>query len=127
EARAATLEALATDGYFSASVRGTIDETADPAIVRLNIELGPRTTVESVQIDFEGAALADEVGKERVEAVRLGWSLPKGEPFIDPRWVDAKREALARLGRGRYAAARLVESEARIIPERSAAHLRLRL
>jgi translocation and assembly module TamA len=127
EARAATLQALATDGYFSATVQGSIDEAADQAIVRLKVELGPRTTVESVQIDFEGAALADEEGKERVEAVRLGWSLPKGEPFIDPRWVEAKREALARLGRGRYAAARLVESEARIIPERSAARLRLKL
>jgi translocation and assembly module TamA len=127
EARVSTLEALATDGYFSATVRATIDEAADLAIVRLQIETGPQTTVESVQIDFEGAALDDKEGKERMQAVRLGWGLPAGSPFIDSRWVESKREALARLGRGRYAAAKLVESEARIIPEASAARLRLRL
>ena len=127
EARVATLEALATDGYFSAAVRATIDEAADPAIVHLQLELGPRTTVESVQIDFEGAVLTDRVGKERIEAVRLGWGLPEGDPFVDSRWVEAKREALARLGRGRYAAAKLAQSEARIIPEKSAAQLSLRL
>ncbi|MPZ42311.1 MAG: BamA/TamA family outer membrane protein [Betaproteobacteria bacterium] len=127
EACASTQEALATDGYFSATVRATIDEAADQAIVRLQIEPGPRTTVESVQLDFQGAGLADDEGKERIEAVRNGWSLRKGDPFLDSRWVEAKRGALARLGRGRYAAAKLVESEARIVPEKSAAHLRLRL
>jgi translocation and assembly module TamA len=127
EARASTLEALATDGYFSASVQATIDEAADPAVVRLQIVTGPRTTVESVQIDFQGAALEDEEGKERIQAVEHGWGLPKGAPFVDSRWVEAKRQALARLGRGRYAAAKLVESEAQIVPEKSAARLRLRL
>src|SRR5690606_5970195 len=47
EARAETLEALATDGYFSATVRTSIDEAADEAVVRLQIEPGPRTRVES--------------------------------------------------------------------------------
>ncbi len=127
EARAATLEALAADGYFSASVRTSIDEGADEAIVRLAIEPGPRTTVASVQIDVEGAALGDEEGRERIEAVREEWSLHKGEPFEDSRWVEAKREAVARLGRGRYAAAKLLDSEAQIDPEQSTARLRLRL
>jgi translocation and assembly module TamA len=127
EARQSTLEALATDGYFSATVLATLDESADPVLVRLQIETGPRTTVESVRLDFEGAALEDKEGKDRIDAVRLGWSLAEGDPFVDSRWVDAKREALARLARGRYAAAKIVESEARILPEKSSARLRLRL
>jgi translocation and assembly module TamA len=127
EARAATLEALETDGYFSASVQTTIDEGADEAIVRLKIEPGPRTTVASVQIDFKGAALGDEEGRERIEAVQKEWSLREGDPFVDSRWTAAKHEALARLGRGRYAAAKLVASEAQILPEQSAARLRLTL
>jgi translocation and assembly module TamA len=127
EARVAALEALATDGYFAPTVAATIDRSADHAIVRLKVDTGPRTRVKSVRLDFGGAALADPEGKERIEAVRLGWGLHEGEPFVDSRWVDAKREALARLGRGRYAAAKIVRSEARIVPEASAAHLELSL
>jgi translocation and assembly module TamA len=123
EARVAALEALATEGYFSAVVDATIDQRADLAIVRLRIETGPRTRVASIRLDFQGAALADAEGQERIEAVRQGWSLREGDPFVDSSWVQAKREALARLGRGRYAAASIVQSEARIVPEDSAARL----
>lgn len=127
EARAATLEALAADGYFSATVRTSIEQTADPVIVHLELEPGPRTHVESVQLDFQGAAVGDEEGRQRIEAVRLDWDLRVGDRFRDSRWVEAKRDALARLGRGRFPAAKIVHSEARIVTQESAAHLKLAL
>jgi translocation and assembly module TamA len=127
EARVSTLEALATDGYFSATVRATIDAAAEPVIVVLKVEPGARTRVENVQLDFQGAALADPEGRERIESVRQGWGLREGDPFLDSRWTEAKRAALARLARGRYAAAKIAESEAQIHPDRSAARLKLNL
>jgi hypothetical protein len=59
EARVAALEALATDGYFAATVAATIERSADHAIVRLKVDTGPRTRVRSVRLDF-GAFSPDE-------------------------------------------------------------------
>jgi translocation and assembly module TamA len=127
EARQQVQEALATEGYFSAEVRADLDTQQQPAIVRLEVDPGPRTRVTGVDLDFKGAALGDPEGQERIEAIRKNWDLRVGEPFRDPAWDLAKREALARLQRGRYAAARIAESEARVVPEQRAAQLRLTL
>ena len=127
EARASIAEALATDGYFNPTVRTDIQPAEDQAVVRLHIETGPRTRVETVDLNFLGPALADDEGRERIDTVRRSWRLRQGDPFRDPMWAEAKRDALARLARGRYASARIVESEARIDPEKSAASLKLTL
>jgi translocation and assembly module TamA len=59
--------------------------------------------------------------------VRETWGLPSGEPFRQSQWTAAKEDALARLARGRYAAASIASSEARIDPAERAADLSLEL
>lgn len=127
EAQKSGLEALAAEGYFSASVTSRIERTNDEAVVRLNVELGPRTYVEGVDLSVAGAALDDAEGRERIEAVRRNWLLPPGKAFQDRAWVAAKNEAVTRLARTPYAAAAIAQSEARIITADQSAHLRLKL
>lgn len=123
EARVATWNALAAEGYFSADVRTDI-EAGDPARVRIGVEPGPRTVVSDVNLRFRGAAGdGSEPGKERITAVERSWLLKAGEPFRQAQWEAAKRKAVAELGNGRYAAARIASSEARIDPDSRTARL----
>ena len=128
EARKVTAGAMAADGYFSADVTSRIETRADgERIVHIIVEPGPRTRVREVDIAIEGPALEDEVGRKRVEVVTQTWRLIPGEPFQQSEWDSAKREALGRLARGRYAAASITESEARIDPAERTADLKLRM
>ena len=128
EARKAAAEALAADGYFSANVLSRI-ETAPggEAIVRISVEPGERTLVRGVDIGFSGPVLYDKEGRERIDVVKQTWGLAPGDTFRQSDWNAAKDGALARLARGRYAAAKIAESEARVHPEERAADLKLRL
>ncbi|MGZ9014721.1 MAG: POTRA domain-containing protein, partial [Burkholderiales bacterium] len=128
EARAAAAEALSAEGYFDAKVNAHIEtQPQAEAIVRITVEPGPRTRVRELDLSFSGAALDDPEGVKRMEVIRQTWRLPPEEPFKQSEWNAAKDEALARLARGRYAAARVADSEARVYPEERAADLRLTL
>ena len=127
EARKAAAEALAADGYFSANVNARIDTSAAEAIVFLTVEPGPRTRVRDVNLSFSGPVLSEQEGAKRIGVVRESWGLKPGEPFRQSEWDESKERALAQLARGRYAAARITESEARIEPEQQSARLTLKL
>ena len=128
EARKAAAEALAADGYFAAKVQSRIEKEAGNAVVvRISVDPGPRTLVRGVDIGFTGPVLTDDEGRKRIEVVKETWRLGPGVAFRQNDWDDAKEAALSRLARGRYAAAKITESEARIHPEDRAADLRLKL
>ena len=128
EARKAATEAMAAQGYFSADVTTRIETGASPqAVVRLTVKPGPQTEVRGLDLGFSGPVVADEEGRKRIDVVKETWRLAPGAPFRQIDWDSAKEDALARLGRGRYAAARITESEARIVPEERAADLKLRI
>jgi translocation and assembly module TamA len=123
EARSATRDALAAEGYFSAEVRTDV-EAGDPLRVRIGVEPGARTIISEVDLKFRGpAADTSAAAAEQLAAVRRGWLLKAGEPFRQAQWEAAKRKALAELGSGRYAAARIVSSAARIDPVTHTARL----
>jgi translocation and assembly module TamA len=100
---------------------------AREAVVRITVKPGAATTVRGVNLQFQGPVLEDREGHKRIEAVKQTWRLPFGEPFQQESWDSAKSEALVRLGRGRYAAATIAESEARVDPEQHRADLKLKL
>ena len=128
EAQTKAAEALAAEGYFSARVDTRIEiERNNDALVRVTVELGPRTRVRNLDLGVEGAATRDREGRKRIEAVRQNWTLSRGEPFQQSEWDSAKTAALARLAKGPYAAARITKSEARIDPDAHAADLHLKL
>ncbi len=128
EARKAAAEALAADGYFKADVQTRIDRpSAKEAVVHIAVKPGTRTVVKDVDLQFRGPVLDDGEGRKRIDLIRQTWGLPPGEPFRQGQWDEAKIDALKRLGRGRYAAASIAESEARVDPQQHRADLRLKL
>jgi translocation and assembly module TamA len=128
EARKAAAEAMAAEGYFSANVESRIDtKSGSEAVVHLSVAPGARTRVRKVDIGVQGPAANDAEGRKRIDVVKETWRLAPGQAFRQSGWDDAKEEALARLARGRYAAAHIVESEARIEREQRSADLSLKL
>lgn len=128
EARRAATEALAAEGHFSATVQSQIETPPGEAVVvRLSVEPGARTHVADVDLRFRGPVVDNEEGRKRLAIVQERWRLAPGAPFRQVDWDSAKADALARLARGRYAAASIAESEARIDPAERSAHLKLQL
>lgn len=111
-------ELLATEGYFSPRVSSTLaGET-----LRYVVEPGPRTQVRSVRLRFAGALADDADGRQRARLER-GFALQPGMPFRQADWDAAKASAVAPLLAGRYLAARVSASEARIDPAAHGADL----
>lgn len=128
EARKAAAEALAAEGYFSANVQSQIETPrGEQAVVRITVDPGARTRIANVDLSFRGPVVDDDEGRKRVALVRERWRLAPGDPFRQADWDTAKQDALARLARGRYAAASIAESAARIDPDQRSAHLQLQL
>ena len=116
-------EAAATEGWFAARVESSIDESADPRVVRIRVEPGERTRVADVEIRFRGPAAHDAAAKSNFRRVRQTWSLRRGEPFRQADWEAAKRVAVREMQSWRYAAASVAESSATIDPKTNRASL----
>jgi translocation and assembly module TamA len=116
-------EAVATEGYFSARIRGAIDRSVEPWVVTLFVEPGERTRVERVDIRFTGPVASDPEAAGALRRIRAGWQLRSGQPFRQQAWDDAKRQALRELSEWRYAAARVADSRAEIDPQSHGARL----
>lgn len=103
-----TRELLGTLGYFSPSVRITREAATPPKVV-IAVELGQRTVVRGVDIDFEGvlATTTEPDALAQREGIRSGWGLPAGQGFSQAGWDDAKAQALRRLGARRFLAGRI--------------------
>lgn len=120
-------ETAATEGYFSASVSVSVEEGADPWIVRLTMDPGERTEVGEVDVWFRGPATEDDEARELLRRVRDGWSLRRGQPFRQEDWEAAKRAAVRELSNWRYAGARIARSQALIDPAARRARLLVEL
>ncbi len=102
-------ELLATEGFFSATVK--LRRVISPGVLELDVATGPLTRVAKVEIDVRGD-LQREV--QRVRAVHQTWLLPAGSAFRSAAWDQAKSELLATVARTDFATARLVTSEAEV-------------
>lgn len=124
EARTAVEQAMAAEGYFEPKVRTAIEPGAEISTVRITVDPGERIRITDVNLRFEGTIRNDTTAdRERITKVRNEWSLPRGAPFRQADWDNAKRNALASLRGGRYASATIADSAARIDPERRTAVL----
>ncbi len=107
-------EILATEGYFSPTIRSSDD--GDP--LRLIIDPGPRTLIEQVELVVDGP-----IAPTTRATLIADWGLPVGQPFRQADWDQAKQQLLARLLAEDHAAARLVDSLAEIDPAAASARL----
>ena len=108
--RDATINTLATEGYFSAKVTAEKDSDGKARYV-LRVDPGPRAKVVAADIRLRGGI---EEQPARVQEVLAGWELPIGQPFRDTIWSNSKTRLLARVGERDFAAARLVDSQAEV-------------
>jgi len=127
DAKTQARDAAAAQGYFAAVVSGALDNTTTPPTVRIRVEPGEPTRVAEVSIEVTGAVIEAPGGVGAVTAMRAAWLLPQGAIFTQADWSAAKAVAVQTLAASRYAAAKLVSSEADIDPDTHAAHLRLTL
>lgn len=121
-------ELLATLGYFSPQIRFTQSPSAPDGRVRLidlDVQPGPQARIASVHIVIGGALAQDPDGAQRQQALQDEWQLPVDSAFTQRGWDEAKRHALAQLLAQRYAAARLVESQAEVQPDKATVALTL--
>jgi len=128
EAKMQATDAVEAAGYFSATIDAELDREAAPPTVKINIEPGLPTRVTAVNLDITGALLADAPDAARAIAeLKTGWRLPEGAIFRQSAWLAAKAAAVRSLAAERYAAARIVTSEAAIDPETRSARLSVTL
>jgi len=121
-------ELLATEGYFSPAVASEIQQADGQQVVRLNIALGAPTEIGTIDIRFRGdIAEGPHADSERIERLRRLWLLQPGALFRQTTWNDAKNALLKDLLNHDYPAAKILQSEARIDPEKHAAVLSVEL
>jgi translocation and assembly module TamA len=125
DAKAQARDAAAAQGYFAAIVSGALDNTTTPPTVRIRVEPGEPTLVVEVSIEVTGAVIEAPGGADAVAAMQASWLLPRGSVFRQADWLAAKAVAVQTLAASRYAAAKLVSSEADIDPDTHAARLRV--
>ncbi len=100
-----------------------VDDTGQARYV-LKLDLGPRTHVIEVVIEFSGELAGRP---EQIERLRAGWELPEGEPFRDARWSAAKTRLLNTIRAREFAAARVAESVALVDAGAATARLRVEI
>jgi translocation and assembly module TamA len=117
-------EIAAAEGYFSATLDITFDESRSHATV--TVTPGPRTVVESVDIAFKGDLAIDDPEREkRRKQLRDGWTLGIGQPFRSPDWDVAKTRLEEALTDADYAAGTLADTGAEVDAESAKARLHL--
>jgi translocation and assembly module TamA len=121
-ARTEVPELLAAEGYFEPEV--SVDGDAQRVLIA--VVPGPRVTVSQVELTFSGPLGSADFEASR-EAIRKGWLLPEGSFFRAADWDKAKQELLESARNDGFLRARLVESEARVTLETTAAQLRVEL
>ncbi|MEO7936999.1 MAG: autotransporter assembly complex family protein [Burkholderiaceae bacterium] len=120
-----TRDLLATLGYFSPEVAITrtqaLKDGSSVPVVRITVQEGPPTTIQSVALDFQGEIAQEPAAAAQRLRIREGWTLPPGKTFTQQAWDDAKRQSLRLLSATRYPLGRIAASRAEIdAPEQSA-------
>jgi translocation and assembly module TamA len=110
-------ELLMTEGYFSSKV--SLRSVMSSGTLEVAVEPGVLTKVGAVNIEFRGDI--EQADAQRAQQLREDWSLPQGTGFSAAAWDRAKTDLLTQLARKEYAAARIVESSAKVdIPSATA-------
>lgn len=110
-------ELLMTEGYFSSKV--SLRRVMGSGTLEVVVEPGELTKVSAVNIEFRGDI--EQADGQRAQLLRKEWSLPQGKGFSAAAWDRAKSDLLTQLARKEYAAARIVDSAAKVdIPSATA-------
>lgn len=119
-------EMAEAEGYFSSTLDIEVDEARDHATVR--VTPGPRATVASVEIAFEGDLAGGGGEREkRREALRESFAMKPGQPFRSADWEVAKTRLEEALTERDYASGTILKSRAEVDARSATARLTLTL
>jgi translocation and assembly module TamA len=121
---------LGTLGYFNPKIEVLgleADSTTPLGTLRLKVDPGPLTRVESVLIAFRGEIADRPEAAEQRAAIRNAFSMKAGERFTQADWDRAKTAALRELTSRRYPAGRIDGSLADVDPTNHTVRLALEL
>lgn len=104
---------LATEGYFSAEVKASLETSSNQNIALLQVNTGQATQISQVDIRFTAAADTPE-NSARLAQLRQQWLLAPGQRFRQAQWDAAKNALIQNLLLREYPAARIAESRAEI-------------
>lgn len=108
-------ELMATQGYFSAQVRPSLQQAGAEWVARYQVDPGAASRIAAVNIQFAGALLlGGERETARIQQLRSQWPLPPGAVFRQEEWDKGKARLVQELQENGYPAARIVQSEARV-------------
>jgi translocation and assembly module TamA len=118
-------EIAASEGYFSTTLEFEF-EGERREHVTITVTPGPRTTVETIDITFQGDLAGEgEAREKRRRQVRDGFTMKRGQPFRSPDWDVAKTRLVEALTEIDYAAGELASSRGEVDAETAKAHLKL--
>jgi len=111
-------ELLATEGYFSPTVKLDIEHGERRWIARYTVQPGMPSLVKTVEIGFRGQ-IAEERwdNAQRRTELRTAWPLQVGQRFRQADWNAGKDGLVRALLDERYPLAQVAESEARVDPD----------
>jgi translocation and assembly module TamA len=115
---------LATEGFFSPKAAYQLLMQDGRRIVRYDVDLGPPTVVDKVDLRFAGElATGPHADQRRIARLKRLWRLDPGMRFRQADWEASKSALLADLINRAYPAAKIVSSQARIDPDQRSAQL----
>jgi translocation and assembly module TamA len=123
-ARDAALAALATQGYFAASVTLKTGSDVGGGTWDIAIDAGVRARIVAVELSFTGRISRAEYA-DRVAALRKNWLLPVGRPFVNDDWNKAKSELLDGVMTRDFLLARIAASSADVQADQGQVRLKV--
>lgn len=113
---------LTTRGYFTSTVK--LGKKKDKSVTVISIDPGALTRIRSVSITFQGAITqAGEIEEAYLDKLRKGFLIKEGKAFRSQKWEEAKTALLATVAQEKYAAARIIKSEALVDKKNAQADL----
>lgn len=112
---------LETEGYFNSQIEVQKQDNG----YLININIGPRTHIENVNVSLIGDVINDDKLTEYYKNAINSWALPVGQPFTQADWSTSKASVLAAVVREKYPLAAISASKAAINPANNRADLSL--
>jgi translocation and assembly module TamA len=101
-AQADAQKLVATLGYFAPLIQIQRTTLAAQRQVHIRVMVAEAVRVQQVVLRFAGAIANDPSAAAQRQLIQDSWQLPAGNRFTQPRWDDAKQQALRQLTTLRY-------------------------
>lgn len=116
-------QALQPYGYYDPRIQSSLEQTDSGWIARYEVDPGPPTRLEKVEIDVRGEGRDEPAIKEVLSGIKIS----EGQTLNHNQYESAKRALFDAAYKGGYLDARYARSEIRVNPEQRRAEIALLL